>query len=82
MIRAAKGEWPIEMKKSVVQDIRANFKDCLRNVHYGDDIMGASYKEMFDILDPTMPTERIKYRVRAGNDLEARRDFVALQNIT
>ena len=33
---------------------------------------------MFDILEPTLPNERIRYRERIADIYEARRSFVSL----
>lgn len=40
----------------------------------------ATFKEMFKILEPTLPTERIKYREQIADIYEARRSFVSLDN--
>ena len=68
------------MKPSVISDIRECFNVCLgKAMHYDADVKFANFKEMFDILEPTLPNERIKYRERIADIYEARRSFVSLE---
>ena len=67
------------MKQTVIGEIREKFNICLDQERYQDKVVErATLKQMFDILEPTLPTERIKYRERVADIYEARRSFVSL----